>query len=51
MVALTVLDKCKIELDENKKENMVSEITKIAKDNITDIKRIERLVRYPVTGN
>lgn len=51
IVALTVLDKCKIELDENKKENMVSEITKIAKENITDVNRIERLVRYAVTGN
>jgi len=49
IVALAVLEKCNIELDEMKKENIVSEITKIAKENITDINRIERLVRYAVT--
>lgn len=51
IVALTVLEKCNVKLDSIKKENMVSTITKIAKENITDISRIERLVRYAVTGD
>jgi death-on-curing family protein len=51
MVALAVVESCKIKLDEDRKENMVSEITKIAKENMTDINRIERLVRYAVTGD
>jgi death-on-curing family protein len=51
IVALTILDKCDIGLDETRKENMVSEITKMAKENMTDINRIERLVRYVVTGD
>jgi len=51
IVALTILEACKIKLDEKKKENMVEEITKIARENIEDINRIERLVRYVVTGN
>ena len=50
MVALTILDKCHVKLDSEKKENMISEITKIAMENITDINRIERLIRYAVTG-
>ncbi len=51
IVAMTVLEKCNIKLTEEKKENMVSEITKIAKENITDVSRIERLIRYAATGN
>ena len=51
VVAIAILDSCHIKLDEDRKENMISEITKIAKENITDINRIERLVRYVVTGN
>jgi len=50
MVSLTILDNCKIEATEENKEKLVEEITKIAKENITDINRIERLVRYAVTG-
>lgn len=45
-VALILLEKCRIETNEKKTENMVSAVTKIAKENITDINRIERLVRY-----
>ena len=63
MVALSMLEKCQIVMDEGKKENLVSEIRKIAGENIRDrrgnrqpkavnqIKRIERLVRYAVTGD
>jgi death-on-curing family protein len=51
IVALTILEACKIRLDEKKKENMVAEIAKIARENIEDINRIERLVRYVVTGD
>lgn len=50
IVALTISEKSGIELDDKKKENIVSEITKIAMENITDINRIERLMRYVVTG-
>ena len=51
MVALAMLDKCQIAMDEGKKENLVSEIRKIASENERDINRIERLVRYAVTGD
>jgi len=51
MVALTIFEKCKIKLGKENKEKIVSEIKKIASGNITDINRIERLVRYAVTGN
>ena len=50
VVALAILEKCDIKLNEEKKENLVTEIKKIAKENITDISRIERLVRYAATG-
>ena len=49
-VALIMLEKSEIKSDSIKKENMVSTITKIAKENITDINRIERLVRYAAEG-
>ena len=39
-----------MKIDMTKKENMVSTITKIAKENITNINRIERLVRYAAEG-
>ena len=51
MVALAMLEKSRIKMEEQNKENLVSEIRKIASENITDIPRIERLVRYAVTGN
>ena len=49
-IALIILEKSEIKLDSVKKENMVSTITKIAKKNITNISRIERLVRYAAEG-
>lgn len=49
-VALIMLEKSEIKPDSIKKENMVSTITKIAKENITDINRIERLIRYAAEG-
>jgi death-on-curing family protein len=51
ITSLMILEKCEINTDENKRENMVSTITRIAKENITDINQIERLVRYAVTGD
>ena len=51
MVAITILERCNIKLEERKKENIVSDIKKIAAENITDIERIERMVRYVATGN
>ncbi|MBI2676267.1 MAG: type II toxin-antitoxin system death-on-curing family toxin [Candidatus Aenigmarchaeota archaeon] len=51
IVALALLEKSGIRLGDKSKENMVSEVTKIAKENITDVSRIERLVRYAATGN
>ncbi len=51
IVALAMLEKCQIGMDEGKKENLVSEIRKIASENMRDINRIERLVRYAVTGD
>ena len=50
-VALTMLKESRIEVQEKNKENLVSEITKIAKENIEDIVRIERLIRYAITGD
>jgi prophage maintenance system killer protein len=49
--ALTVLEACEIRTDNKMKESLVSEITKIARENITDVNRTERLVRYAVTGD
>jgi death-on-curing family protein len=51
IVALTIFEKCQIELDEEEKEKLVAEITKIAAENLTDVNKIERLVRYAATGN
>jgi death-on-curing family protein len=51
ITALTILEKCGIELAGAKKENLVEEITKIARENLEDVNKIERLVRYVVTGN
>lgn len=51
MSAIAVLENCKIKTERRINENLVIEITKIAKENITDIGKIERLIRYAVTGN
>jgi death-on-curing family protein len=51
MVALVILEKCSVVLGDEKKEMLISEIMKIAKENIRDIDRIERLVRYAATGD
>jgi death-on-curing family protein len=51
MTVLTILEACEIRTEEKIKEALVSEITKVAKENITNINRIERLVRYAVEGN
>ena len=51
MTAMTLLEACGIKAEKDVKENLVSEIRKIAKENITDVSRIERLIRYAVEGN
>ena len=51
MTALVMLERSNIKLDKTKKEHMIYTVTKIAKENITNISRIERLVRYVVTRN
>ena len=51
ITALTLFEKSNIMLDNEKKEKLVSEITKIAKENLEDVNRIERLMRYVVKGN
>ena len=51
MVALTIFKKCKMKFGKETKEKIVTEIKKIASENITDINRIERLIRYAVTGD
>ena len=51
VVSIAILKKCKVHAGKTEKENMVDAIRKIASENITDINRIERLVRYAVSGN
>jgi len=51
IVALTILEKCRVGMDECGKERMVAEIRRIAAESITDVNRIERLIRYAVTGD
>ena len=51
VVALRIIEDCGLRFPEERKDNLVSEITKIATENITDINRIERLIRYAVKGN
>ena len=51
MVALTILEKCHMGLDNKKKEMLTIKIKKVAKENITEINRIERLIRYVITGD
>jgi len=51
MVAIAILEKCEIKLDKKIKKTLVTEIRKIASENLTDINSIERLIRYAVSGN
>jgi len=51
MVSLAIFESCKIKTNKKINENLVSEITKIAKENVTNVNRIERLIRYAVTGD
>ena len=51
MVSLRLLEASYMGMDEQQKEAIVKEIIKVAKENITDINRIERLIRYAVTGD
>ncbi len=51
MVSLTIFESCEMKVNDKQKEHLVEEILKVAKENITDVNRIERLVRYAITGN
>lgn len=51
MVALAMLEKSQIKIEEKQKERIIEELRKIASGNERDINRIERLVRYAVTGD
>ncbi|MBI4181903.1 MAG: Fic family protein [Candidatus Aenigmarchaeota archaeon] len=50
-VALTILEECRVDTGGRVKERMVQEITRIARENIEDADRIERLIRYAVEGH
>ena len=50
VIALAIIENCKIITSENIKERIMSEIKKISSGNITDVNRIERLVRYAIEG-
>ncbi len=50
-VALVIFEKCGIVIPEERKETLISEIVRIASENITDVRRIERLVRYAAEGH
>ncbi len=51
IVATLLLEKCNMKLEDARVETMISEIAKIAMNNILDINQIERGVRYAVSGN
>lgn len=51
MVMLAMLEKSQIKITDEQKEGIVEGIRKIASGNIRDIGRIERSVRYVVTGS
>jgi death-on-curing family protein len=51
MVTLAMLEKSQIKIGDEQKERIVEGIRKIASQNIRDIDRIERSIRYVVTGD
>ncbi len=51
IVTIAILENCKMKINDLIKERITSSITKISKENVTDICRIERLVRYAIEGN
>lgn len=50
-VALVLLKESHVGLDEKVKERLVDEITTIARENREEVSKIERLIRYAVTGD
>ena len=50
MVTLAMLEKSQIKTTDEQKESIVEEIRKIASENTRDISRIERSIRYVITG-
>ncbi len=51
MVALIMLEDCEIKINDLQKVRLIAKITKIASENIVDVSRIERWIRYAVQGN
>jgi len=50
VVATLLLERSNIKLDESRKEVILKELTEIAKENILDLNKIERRVRYAIEG-
>ena len=51
IVAFIIFEKNKMALWDGQKKRLVSALLKVSKENISDIGRIERLVRYAVAGD
>jgi len=50
VVAIILFEKNRIALWDGQRKRLVSAILKVSKENISDVGRIERLVRYAVQG-
>lgn len=50
-VTALLLERSNIKLDESRKEVLFTEMTEVAKENILDLDKIERRVRYAIEGN
>ncbi len=46
VVALAMLERCNVKVDDPMRKTIASEVRDIASENITDLKKIERRVRY-----
>jgi len=51
VVAFIIFEKNRMALWDGQKKRLVSALLKVSKENISDIGRIERLVRYAVEGD
>jgi uncharacterized protein YjiS (DUF1127 family) len=51
IIAFIVFEKSRMALWDGQKKRLVSALLKVSKENISDIGRIERLVRYAVEGD
>ncbi len=50
-IALVLIDGSGFEIDKEMEERLGNALLKVAKENLTDLNRIERLVRYAIEGN